>query len=221
MADNPYTPDDKLHWEIAKLQAETKNLKQTWIRNPASWFTIITTLVALTGVVIQYVKSDGAYQLIQIKAEQLKLETQQIEQQNATLKSAREQLRAQIKIAERELATIKANPSSSADNQAQLQQSQEAITTLNAALKPTDSGNEFVAVIATLRTVNLALNRADTLSSKGVPYPVEVYQKGVRQFTLTLGGKVTYNEAVARVNYAKQNGYPDAVVRLAVNWQKQ
>jgi hypothetical protein len=50
---------------------------------------------------------------------------------------------------------------------------------------------------------------------------VEVYQKGIRQFTLTLGGKVTYNEAVARANYAKQNGFPDAVVRLAVNWQKR
>lgn len=221
MANNAYTPDDKLQWEIAKLQAETQNLKQAWIRNPASWFTIITTLVALTGVVIQYLKSDAEYQLIQIRAEQLKLETQQIEQQNATLKSAREQLRAQIKIAERELATIKTNPASSATNQEQLQQTQEAFTTLSAALKPSDSGDEFVAVIATLRSVDLALSRASKLSSKGGPYPVEVYQKGVRQFTLTLGGKVTDNEAVGRANYAKQNGYLDAVVRLAVNWQKQ
>lgn len=208
-----YTADDKLRWEIEKLQAETRNLKRAWISNPASWFTVITAIVALSGVAIQYVNADADYQLKQIEKGKLELET-------GKLSVVRQQLEREIAVAQDGLAKLKASLADSSQASRQLQESEDTFTTLSAALKSDDTSAQFVSVIATLRTPNLAVKRANGLRSTrpGLKYPVEVYRKAAGQYTLTFGGKSTYLEASRRVEYARQNGFPDAVVRLAKNW---
>lgn len=211
-----YTAEDKLRYEIEKLQAETANLKRAWINNPASWFTVITTIVALIGVAIQYTKSDREYQLIEIKAERLALDTIKLRDENAKLSVIRQQLQDQVKLAQNELVKLNNKPDSLRAGNEQLQESEDTFSTLSAALKNGDSTVQFVSVIATLRKPDLANRRANEL--KGMDSRIEVYRKAPGQYALTLGGKSTYTDATRRVEYAKQNGFPDAVVRLAKKW---
>lgn len=74
-----YTDEDKLRWEVEKLQAETHNLKKPYLKTASSWITILTVILALFGVTIQYFKSDRDYQLAEIKRQQTELETKRIE----------------------------------------------------------------------------------------------------------------------------------------------
>jgi DNA repair exonuclease SbcCD ATPase subunit len=74
-----YTAEDKLRWEIEKLQAETHNLKRPYLKTASSWITILTVILALFGVTIQYFKSDRDYELAEIKRQQTELETKHIE----------------------------------------------------------------------------------------------------------------------------------------------
>jgi chromosome segregation ATPase len=71
-----YTNDDKLRWEIEKLMAETKNLTRPYIKSPSSWITLMTVILGVFGVGIQYFKSDREYQLAEIKRQQAALETE-------------------------------------------------------------------------------------------------------------------------------------------------
>ncbi|MBC8153908.1 MAG: SPOR domain-containing protein [Bacteroidetes bacterium] len=213
-----YTVEDKLRCEIEKLEAETANLKRTWIDNPASWVTILTTIVALGGVALQYTRSDREYQLVQIKTERLALDTIKLRDENAKLSVIRQQLQDQVKLAQNELVKLNNKPDSLRAGNAQLQESEDTFSTLGAALKNGDSTVQFVSVIATLRKPDLANRRAKGLKLRGIDGSVEVYRKAPGQYALTLGGKSTYTDATRRVEYAKQNGFPDAVVRLAKNW---
>ena len=76
---NNYTATDKLRWEIEKLQAETHNLKRPYLKTVSSWITILTVILVLFGVTIQYFKSDRDYELAEIKRQQTELQTQRIE----------------------------------------------------------------------------------------------------------------------------------------------
>jgi hypothetical protein len=81
MADNiqtTYTDNDKRRWEIEKLRAETTNLKRPYIKSPSSWITIMTALVAVLGIGIQYAKSDREYKLAEIQRQQAVLARQQV-----------------------------------------------------------------------------------------------------------------------------------------------
>jgi chromosome segregation ATPase len=51
---NQYTPEMKLQLEIEKLKAETANLQKSWFRNPASWVSVTTIVLALFGLGFQY-----------------------------------------------------------------------------------------------------------------------------------------------------------------------
>lgn len=230
-----YTPEEKLRWEIEKLQAETSNLKRPWIGNPASWFTIITTVVALTTVVIQCTKSNNEYNINQIKTEQLKLERTQIETQNANIRKQTEQLEkarqvivSQIAQANLEFSRLdnlvkktraRTDSTSARPTDDQFQKSKDVLTTISAALQNPASSAQFVSVIETYRTPGRALEAAKGINEAGkISYPINVYQKAPGQYAVTLGGKLTYADASSRAEYAKQNNYPDAVVRLAKNW---
>lgn len=230
-----YTPEEKLRWEIEKLQAETKNLKRPWIGNPASWFTIITTVAALTTVVIQCTKSSNEFERIEIKTEQLKLERTQIETQIANIRKQTEQLKKARQVIVSQIAQanvefsrldnlikvtrIRTDSTLTRPTDNQFQESKDVLTTISAALQNPASSAQFVSVIATLRTYERAVDRARGIKEAGkISYPINVYQKAAGQYVLTLGDKVTYADASSRVEYAKQNNYPDAVVRLAKNW---
>jgi myosin heavy subunit len=86
----PYSDEDKLQWEVKKLQAETTSLKRPWISNPVSWIAMVTSAAALAGVFIQYAKSDREYKLSQINLEENVLKTAEVE-------NSRQILLAQVK----------------------------------------------------------------------------------------------------------------------------
>jgi DNA repair exonuclease SbcCD ATPase subunit len=252
-----YTTEDKLRWEVEKLQAEVVNLKRAWIHNPASWFTIITAIVALVGVAIQYVKSDNAFTLSEIKRQQSELKTsetenlrQQLLSQVTQTKNDLSQLQTERDKVSNELNSLLKNAkelqdkANSAAEMAGIREAAQKVTNsldelrilnqqvsdraqetqgnlqaISTALTSGDSSLQAFAVIASFKQRDAALARAQELKSKGLQYPLEVYQREPNRFALTLGGNLSYQEASRRVDYAKQNGIAsDAYVRLARNW---
>lgn len=65
-----YTQEDKLHWEVEKLIKENAALKKPYLRNPSYFLTFLTILVSVTGVILQFYKSNREYQLAEIKKAQ-------------------------------------------------------------------------------------------------------------------------------------------------------
>lgn len=81
--DSPYSTDEKLRWEVEKLKAEVKAQERSPYRNPSLLVAVFTAFLGLAGIWIQYVKSDMAYQLAEIKKEQTMLEIEKLNQQRA------------------------------------------------------------------------------------------------------------------------------------------
>ena len=73
----PITPDLKLRLETEKLQVEIANLKKTWIKNPASWVSILTIVVALCGLAFQYRSQKAEALEAQVKLEKAQAEFRQ------------------------------------------------------------------------------------------------------------------------------------------------
>jgi hypothetical protein len=118
------TADDKLDWEIQKLQAEVSNLRKPWIQQPSSWTTLMTVFLGIAGIGIQAFFSQKDYKIAQIKTERAILD--QVKAENAkqvlfvqidgakatllSLKSQREQLQkgiASLKQQSNRLAAVK------------------------------------------------------------------------------------------------------------------
>src|SRR5947209_1359361 len=97
-----YTNKDKLNWEVEKLKSEVDSLKRPYIKTPSSWITIMTVILGLFGIFIQYSKSDREYQLAEIKHQQASLDTelakktrQQVLDEIAQAKESLSQLQSQ------------------------------------------------------------------------------------------------------------------------------
>lgn len=65
----PFTADDKLYWEVRKLQAETKDLTKHPVRRLGLWLSMIPAAVAVTGIAIQYYASSLDYRRASIARE--------------------------------------------------------------------------------------------------------------------------------------------------------
>lgn len=255
-----YNTETKLRYEIEKLRAETQHLTRPWLHNPASWITILTTVIALGSVGFQAIKSDYEYRSSQIKLEQAKLDIEKTADKNERLNNEvaraemllnqvneqREQAQSELASLETqanklkelaaqlpanaqtsELKDVAQKTSRSIDqlrtiNKQSVAQSEETAGNLRAIREslstPQTASNNF-AVVASFKTESEALVYAGQLKAKGLIYSVEVFKREADRYAVTLGGNLSYREASARVQYAKQNGIAsDAYVRPADNW---
>ena len=220
-----YSAEEKLKWEIEKLQAETQNLKRPWIANPASWLAIVTTVIALTTAFAQYRLNKIETAQLHLDGTKIKIENDSLALKKKTLTIQVQALSETVKTAAGRLTALLVEPTPSAPgpNKAQtvsqLQTSVDALNTIDEAIQSPNSSSQFVVVIATLQTPERAVNRAKGIMAEpGNRYLINVYRKADRQYVLTLGGRLTYGEANALVKSAHQSGYPDAVVRSAKAW---
>lgn len=255
-----YNVETKLRCEIDKLKAETKNLTRPWIHNPASWITIVTTIIAIGGVLFQAVRSDYEYRRSEIKLEQAKLEIVKAEDKSEKLKDevARaeallNQLNDQRQSASAELALLEEQSKKLKDFAAQLPataenkeikevaqktstslaqlrtinkrsiaQSEETAGNLRAireSLSTQTVSSSSFAVIASFKTLAEATDYANGLKTKGLSYSIEIFKREANRYAVTLGGYLSFQEAGARVKYAKQRGIAeDAYVRQAEDW---
>jgi hypothetical protein len=146
-----YTNDDKLRWEVEKLKAEAVNLRRPYIRTPSSWITIMTVILGLFGVGLQYVKSDREYQLADIKRQQATLETEQT-------KAARQQVLEEITQAKNTLSQLQSQREQASQNldalQAQVNQLVEKTSKLASAGEIKQVAQEVSKSIAVLNNIN-------------------------------------------------------------------
>jgi DNA gyrase/topoisomerase IV subunit A len=91
-----YTSDDKLQWEVQKLQAEAKNLSRPFVRQPAFWIGLGTLTLSLGTNLAQLSNAERNRQLAEIKTEKLKLDAGKLEVQKSELEDTLRGQRTQL-----------------------------------------------------------------------------------------------------------------------------
>lgn len=88
--------DTKLHWEVEKLMAETRNLSRPFVRQPTFWIGLGTIALSLGTNLVQLNSAERNKQLAEIRTESLRLETTKLEKDKAALEAAVREQRAQL-----------------------------------------------------------------------------------------------------------------------------
>jgi len=243
-----YDPAEKLRWEIEKLQAEAEHLRRPWLKTPASWVAIVTTMVALAGVALQSARSNREYELAEIRHEKTQLDIVRAEEVRKQTEASLRKVQAQraraekeFEVLQRQINGLKAQLPSTPEAQAAFSKTKESLEALKAAgteldaqtdqavgelealgetlREPAPSSLPAFAVVASFTNLQHAEKFARDLLMRDRSYPVEIYQRERRRFAVTLGGYLTYAEANRRVDYARSKGLSaDAYVRFAKNW---
>ena len=86
------------------------------------------------------------------------------------------------------------------------------------ATETTTTSGDYFAVIASFRGKRDALDYAQGLLQKPVQYEPAVYKDEAGRYAVSLGGHLSYQEAVRRVSYAKKQVADDAFVKKSRSW---
>lgn len=129
-----YSTNDKLQWEVRKLQVEIANLSKPFLKQPASWFGLAALALSLSGNVIQFSSAERLRQLAEIRKERLELDaltlerkSQQLETEIAARKSALEVMKIDLQKHGEQLAALKADiKSTKVSREALVQRVEEA-----------------------------------------------------------------------------------------------
>jgi chromosome segregation ATPase len=181
--DEPASSYTKEELEKQKLMAEIANLNKSWIKNPASWVSILTIVLALFGLAFQYrnhqieareaqlkldkVKGDltAVQNELNQKEPRLKEVDQEIDKATETLKqlsSEREEVQAQLATLNAQLKDLETKASSlpaTADNQ-KIQASVQIASVTIANLQKTNQ-----AIVDKSKSLTESLGRAKARSS--------------------------------------------------------
>lgn len=137
----PTTRDTMLELEAEKLRVEISNLKKTWIKNPASWVSIMTIVLALFGLAFQYRNH---------KAETLEAQSK-LDQVQAELKKSQERLNdveGELKRKEPRLNEVQAEIDRATNDLKQLAVDRERVETelvaLNVQLKELEEKAKYL-----------------------------------------------------------------------------
>jgi len=87
---------DKAHWELEKLKLEVANLRQPYLRQPASWLALITLALSIGANIFQYSKTQRDEELAQIKHDKLELESAKLERDNSQMRATTRQQLADV-----------------------------------------------------------------------------------------------------------------------------
>ena len=91
-----YTNEDKLQWEVLKLQAEAKNLSRPFVRQPAFWIGLGTLTLSLGTNLAQLSNAERTRQLAEIKTENLRFDAGKLELKKSELEDTLRNQRAQL-----------------------------------------------------------------------------------------------------------------------------
>lgn len=100
-ASNPHT-----ELELRKLRAEIANLERPWYRT--NWVALVTSVVAILGVGIQWVRSDLEFRQAKIDAAQAKFDRDVIARETAALEVRRDKHKSEIATLETEAVALRA-----------------------------------------------------------------------------------------------------------------
>lgn len=198
-----YSTETKLRYEIEKLKAETHHLTRPWLRNPASWITILTTILAIGGIGFQAIRSDYEYRSSQIKLEQAKLEMEKVGDKSERLNNEvtrtemlLKQLNEQREKAQSELASLETQANKLKELTAQLPVNAQTTELKEAAQKASRS-------IDQLRTINKqSVGQAEETAGnlRAIRESLSAPQSSANNFAVVASFK-TESEAL---EYAKQ-----------------
>ncbi|MEO6725878.1 MAG: hypothetical protein ABIU20_04335 [Blastocatellia bacterium] len=86
-----FTPEDKLRFEIEKLQLDIQEKKRAFFNQPSFWIPVLTVAISLSGNLFQWSNSKNEKTLVDIQIAQAKLDKQKADDQ---LKALQQQIDA-------------------------------------------------------------------------------------------------------------------------------
>lgn len=86
-----FTPEDKLRFEIEKLQLDIQEKKRSFFNQPSFWIPLLTIAISLSGNIFQWSNSKNEKTLVDIQIAQAKLDKQKADDQ---LKALQQQIDA-------------------------------------------------------------------------------------------------------------------------------
>lgn len=203
-----YNTETKLRYEIEKLRAETHNLTRPWLHNPASWITILTTVIALGGIGFQAIKSDYEYRSSQIKLEQAKLDIEKAADKNERLNNevARaemllSQVNEQREKAQSELVSIETQANKLKELAAQLPANAQTNEIKDVALKTSRSIDQ----LQTINRQSVAQSEETAGNLRAIRESLSVPQSASNNFAIVASFK-TESEALAFAKQLKAKG---------------
>jgi hypothetical protein len=93
-----FTNEDKLQWEVRKLQTEVHNLGRPFMRQPTFWLGAITLAASIGANVMQYSTAEGRRILAEVQKTRLDIETANLATKKAGLQQEVDTLRATINV---------------------------------------------------------------------------------------------------------------------------
>ena len=92
----PFSSEDKLQWEVQKLQAETRNLSRPFLSQPTFWVGLGTLALSIGTNVVQFSKAELAKKQAEIDTANLKLDMRQLTIQKTEMEGTLSEQRAQL-----------------------------------------------------------------------------------------------------------------------------
>lgn len=129
-----YGESDKTHWEVMKLKAEVEGGSLHPARTPGFWFSAVTALVAVSGIVVQAVSSNFSLAQAKLEAQQASLDKQKAEFDTRLVNEERAKAAADLESARLKLKSVAEESERLANAVKQLQLAQAEYESKLAAL---------------------------------------------------------------------------------------
>lgn len=213
----------KAELEVRKLEAEIASLKKPWHRTPAAWISMATAVVSLCLLVYQIKLGEIDRRQALLDQRELNDSLRLMRKAKLALEDSTKQVRAKAEQFGVLLETNTQRVLDRAEKAVQdttLSELRRSLITLRDSAVTGKNAPLAYAVIASFETPERALRGADEARARNLAFPVSVFRRSENRIALTLGGGTSGDSALQCVRYARRNGYSDAYVRLAGDWQR-
>jgi len=151
-----FTPEDKLRFEIEKLQLDIQEKKRSFFNQPSFWIPILTVAISLSANVFQWSNSKNEKTLVDIQIAQAKLDKQKADDQLKMLQQQIDAAQAAYESTNQKIAEAEKRLQEATERLGQSQSPQVAAAAAEAGRALADARQINNRAQAGLRTLSIA-----------------------------------------------------------------